>query len=70
MSWRCNACYYVYLGVAAKMMQSPCADLKVLEQSLNVVSMSTEHVIKHGHPSLYKRVHKLTTILRHTQTRT
>ena len=56
----------MYLGVAAEMVQSPRANLKVFEQCLYVVAVCTEHVIQHWHSSLDECIHKLTTILRHT----
>lgn len=57
-----------YLGVSTEMMQSPRTDLKVFQQRLDVIAMSSEHVIQHWHSALDERVHKLTTILECTHT--
>jgi len=58
-----------YLRVATEMMESSCTELKMFEQHLNVVSVSTEHVIQHRHSTLDEGIDEQTTILAHTNTR-
>ena len=57
-----------YLGVSTEMVQNSCADLKMFQQCLYIVPVSSEHVIQHRHSTLDECVHKQTTILACTQT--
>ena len=52
------------------MVQGSRAELQVFEYHLNVVSVSSEHVVEHWHATLDERIHKQTTVLTHTHTHT
>ena len=53
----------VHLGVAGHVVQYTGTQLQVLEQTLYVIRVVTEHAIKQRHAQSQKHIDKLTTIL-------